>query len=544
MHSGDAVDSARFASGPAGDASPSDHAQAAPPLLADVLMELAEARAREAELFWKVQHLEKKLDETSAQLVRYRELFEYAPDGYLVTDLRGVILEANQTACQLLNTPRSFLFNKPLPLFVVPHERAAFYVRLGELNRNPHAVALWEVAFQPWKQPVKHVALALDVIDNGANQPSTFRWLVRDISVSRQAQEELRDQKQLTGWLLEVAHVLVLMLDVQGRIQFVNPHCLATSGYQRSELLGHAWEEVLLEEAERRRVHIARGQGRLMSSGGIFRGLRTRDGLHRAVEWQYLPLTGLSQQTLACLVVGRDETDLREAQKKVLQMERLAAIGQMAAGLAHESRNALQRSQACLSMLRWRCGDNAQQLDLVDRIQLAQNDLLRLYEGAREYAVPIHLDLQSCHLAGIWRAVWKELRELAPERDALLEEEIEGIDLTCVADRFRLGQVFRNLLENALAACPDPVRVTLVSHDTSLAGAAAVQIVLRDNGPGFSAEQRQHLFEPFHTTKVKGSGLGMSIAKRIVEAHGGQIAVGPGEQPGAEILITLPRRPT
>jgi signal transduction histidine kinase len=64
---------------------------------------------------------------------------------------------------------------------------------------------------------------------------------------------------------------------------------------------------------------------------------------------------------------------------------------------------------------------------------------------------------------------------------------------------------------------------------------------VRDNGPGLNAEQRQRIFDPFFTTKTKGTGLGMAIAKRIVEAHGGEIAVGEGTARGAEILITLPR---
>jgi signal transduction histidine kinase len=75
----------------------------------------------------------------------------------------------------------------------------------------------------------------------------------------------------------------------------------------------------------------------------------------------------------------------------------------------------------------------------------------------------------------------------------------------------------------------------------SLAGHAAVHITVRDNGPGLSEEQRRNIFKPFYTTKVKGTGLGTSIARRIVEAHGGQIEVGENLQPGTDIVIVLPR---
>jgi signal transduction histidine kinase len=100
--------------------------------------------------------------------------------------------------------------------------------------------------------------------------------------------------------------------------------------------------------------------------------------------------------------------------------------------------------------------------------------------------------------------------------------------------------VFRNILENALAACRDPVEIDVICSASVHNGQPALRVAVRDNGPGLSLEQRQRIFEPFFTTKTKGTGLGMAIARRIVEAHGGQIAVGdPGR--GAEIVITLPR---
>ncbi len=111
-----------------------------------------------------------------------------------------------------------------------------------------------------------------------------------------------------------------------------------------------------------------------------------------------------------------------------------------------------------------------------------------------------------------------------------------------MGDRFHLKQVFRNLLENALAAGGSPPRVEVACSPVTLGGREAVRVVVRDNGPGFTAEARQKLFEPFFTTKVRGTGLGLPICKRVVEAHGGRIETGAGAGPGAEIVITLPRR--
>jgi PAS domain S-box-containing protein len=230
--------------------------------------------------------------------------------------------------------------------------------------------------------------------------------------------------------------------------------------------------------------------------------------------------------------------ELREAQEKSLRAERLAAIGQMAAGLAHESRNALQRSQACLSVLAMRLQAQPEELELLTRMQRAQDDLHRLYEDVREYAAPVHLECRPCRLAALWRAAWDELAGQRTDQPAELGEDLGGVDWECLADPFQLKQVFRNLLENALAA--GSTRVDVRCSSAPLDGRPAVRIAVRDNGPGFSPEHRQRLFEPFHTTKVRGTGLGLAICKRVVEAHAGRIGLGDG--PGAEVVLLLPRK--
>src|SRR5262249_35900585 len=147
-------------------------------------------------------------------------------------------------------------------------------------------------------------------------------------------------------------------------------------------------------------------------------------------------------------------------------------------------------------------------------------------------------------LDSIWRQAWANLAVRRQGRKADLIEHVDRVNLRCVVDPFRLEQVFRNMLENSLAACHDPVRITVSCEDTRLERTPVVRVVVRDNGPGLNAEQRARIFEPFFTTKTKGTGLGMAIAKRIVEAHGGQIAVGPEGPPGTAIHILLPREPT
>jgi C4-dicarboxylate-specific signal transduction histidine kinase len=232
---------------------------------------------------------------------------------------------------------------------------------------------------------------------------------------------------------------------------------------------------------------------------------------------------------------------LKQAQRRAVQAERLAAIGQMMAVLTHESANAFQRLQANLEMLQGEVSDRPEALALADRAIKAQADIHRHFQDVREYAGPMQLELELCDLGHAFPSVWTQLAAQRMNRNIRMSAETSSSDLECRADCFRLEQVFRNLLENALAACKDPVELKVHWSHAQLGGQPAVRFVLQDNGPGLSMEVQEELFEPFFTTKSKGTGVGVAIAKRIIESHGGRIVAANG-QSGAEFIITLPRK--
>jgi signal transduction histidine kinase len=174
-------------------------------------------------------------------------------------------------------------------------------------------------------------------------------------------------------------------------------------------------------------------------------------------------------------------------------------------------------------------------------MQRAQNDLQKLFEEIRSYAAPLKLQREVWDLGGVWRQAWANLTMQHKSRQVVLREHMDCLDLHLSLDAFRMEQVFRNIFDNALAACRDPVEIDITCAEATLARRPAVRVAVRDNGPGFNPEVRRRIFDPFYTTKSKGTGLGMAIARRIVEAHGGEIGVGPGDGSGAEIHITLAR---
>jgi signal transduction histidine kinase len=237
----------------------------------------------------------------------------------------------------------------------------------------------------------------------------------------------------------------------------------------------------------------------------------------------------------------RDVTERKRAEERARQAERLAAVGETMTGLIHEGRNALQRSKACLEMLALEVEDRPSALDLVARAERAQDELHRLYEEVRQYAAPVNLRRELCDLGEIWRETWSHLGHVHREKDLILREQVTA-DLTCYIDRFAIGQVLRNVLENAIQASPEGGEVMIKCDEDSLDGRPSLSCRVCDAGPGMNAEQRKRIFEPFFTTKTKGTGLGMAISQRIVQTHNGWISVADRDGPGAEIILTLPKR--
>jgi signal transduction histidine kinase len=259
----------------------------------------------------------------------------------------------------------------------------------------------------------------------------------------------------------------------------------------------------------------------------------------------FLGISGVTTLLFASLAHGlkqnKTELELRvlERTAKLRQSERLAAIGEMITGLAHESRNALQRTHACLELLTLKIEQRPDLLALVQDIQKAQDYLVHLYDEVRAYAAPLKLRKEKIDLSRLMQETWEHLEPERKGRAVTLESADGCAGLDFRGDPLALNQVFRNILENSLSICADPVRLQVHWTLKTFNGRQAAQISIRDNGPGFAERLHEKVFEPFFSTKIQGTGLGLAIAKRIVEAHGGTIQVGRNGHPGAEILLTF-----
>ena len=360
--------------------------------------------------------------------------------------------------------------------------------------------------------------------------------LTQEIIEHRQAKRQLEFQACVLRHMDEG----VFLVDEGSIIIYANEVSETMFGCAAGELLGLSLT-TLLDDGMWDRQRVSDEIESRLDTGKTWLGeliTRKRDGTSFATVARISPLEISGMKFWVC--VQNDRSELKQAREHSLQLERLAAIGQMVAGLAHESGNALQQIQGAVEMLARRVDGDAE-TRLLDQIQQAQDRLRRLLEDLRGYAAPIRLDRRWQDVANLWREAWRQLRSQRGDREIQFHEFLNGVDLNCLVDPFPMERVFRNILENSLAACADPVRIEVSCSECRHDHQPAVSLSFRDNGPGLNAEQCRRLFEPFFTTKTKGTGLGMAISQRLVDAHGGQISGGCGNDLGTNIIIILPK---
>jgi two-component system sensor histidine kinase HydH len=235
---------------------------------------------------------------------------------------------------------------------------------------------------------------------------------------------------------------------------------------------------------------------------------------------------------------------LEQAQEEARRSERLAALGQMSAGLAHEIRNPLGVIKGSAEMLHQKLGEsNPLASELAGYISSETNRLSALVTRFLDFARPLHAELA---LAEITAVLDRALRSVAlTQKDELVrvERQYEANLPLVPLDESLCEQAFVNLIQNAydaMGTSGGTVRVRVATANN--AGREGVEVRIEDTGPGVPAELREQIFNPFVTTKKTGVGLGLSIVSRIVDGHHGTIRVetGGNDQQGACFVVFLP----
>ena len=258
------------------------------------------------------------------------------------------------------------------------------------------------------------------------------------------------------------------------------------------------------------------------------------DGISvRELEITYPEHRIIEVKRVGRIVKLRDVTEKRAREADAVESGRADAVGEMAASMAHEIGNPLNALSLNLQLLKRKYPD---EVDLA----VAQQELSRLNGIIREFLGafrPAKAQLAPGSVADPLKDALAALKNVFEDRRIRVALDLPGTLPAVAVDRGQMEQVFFNLMKNALEAMKDggELAIEIVSDDTS------VSVGFRDSGSGMSDEALARLFEPYRTTKKRGTGLGLMISRRIVAAHGGEIAVSSEEGRGTTFTVRLPR---
>ncbi|QDV86080.1 Sensor protein FixL [Stieleria magnilauensis] len=341
---------------------------------------------------------------------------------------------------------------------------------------------------------------------------------------------------------MEVSPSAVVVADHSGTILFANENAQHWFGYAPSEITGSTLDGLLPEISQRDdHAHSAHAMAQTpidMEQGGPQRVV-CKDGSEMVVDVTLVPV---EEQSEPLILANFSRSDSGTLDGQRLEYERFDAIAKMISGLAHESRNALQRAVACLDLLELDFSESDRHLELSRKIRRSLSDLLENYDEVRRFAAPITLSRTATHLAPLCQSVFDELQmkcDAWANRIEIVGDDTDD-DLACV-DRGKFQEVFHQILDNAFDQPHGRVHIRVRHERTTIRNQAAVRISIHNDGQPFYAEALVRAFEPFYTTKQHGTGLGLSISRRIVEAHGGQILARNPDEGGAEIEFVVPR---
>ena len=241
------------------------------------------------------------------------------------------------------------------------------------------------------------------------------------------------------------------------------------------------------------------------------------------------------------LITFQDVTDIKRLEREARMQQRLAAVGEMAAGIAHEIRNPLASMSGSIQILRQELPLSAEQAQLMDIVLRESERLNTTIRSFLAYARPQRFAIARLDVRRALNDTALLLRNSAEVREGhAVDVEVPSGELWYEADEGQIKQIVWNLATNGLRAMPDGGRLRLMaSFEPSSDG---VVITVQDEGIGIPAEELDGLFQPFHGSFAKGTGLGLAIVHRIVTDYNGEIQVSSRPGAGTTVSVRLPAR--
>jgi PAS domain S-box-containing protein len=363
--------------------------------------------------------------------------------------------------------------------------------------------------------------------------------LCHDLTPIRELKTAIEQRDRFFASILRNSADAIFTLDAEEKITSWNKGAEAIFGYTEEEMLGKSLEvlmpEPLKEEKELEKISaVAQAEGFLRS----YQTQRlTKDGETIDVLFTRTAIRDAQGQLIGYSSVLKNITEQKLLDRHLSQMEKLSAIGELAAGLAHEIKNPLAGIKGAIEIIRDSLAPEHAHSQILGEVLSEVSRIDRSVVNLLSYSKPRKPDFHKVDLVNLVENVISFLKKVADSKDICLHVVIPSEVPHLTGDENELKQLFMNLILNSLEAIQEKgnVWVKVKSPFDSM-----VNIVVADDGPGIPSEQVGKIFQPFFTSKKNGTGLGLATCKRIVANHDGFIRVQsrPGE--GTRFTIDLP----
>lgn len=474
--------------------------------------------------------------------IRLRAILAGMLDPVVTIDGHGTVLEASASVRSVFGWEPGELIGRNVSVLMgEPHRSLhdgylARYGRTGEtaiLNRTRE----FEVVRKDGTPLV--CELSVSRADVPGEPEPLFIGSFRDVTARRRAEQALAERERRLSAVFDQEFEFVALLSPEGLVLEVNRAALEAAGTERAEVVGKPfWEtpwwdqtEVARELVQRSIASAARGE--FVRFETAMRGV---GGRPITIDFSLKPVRDERGRVVMLLPEGRDVTVLKDAQRRETHMlKALAAIGESASVLVHEIKTPITGIHLAIQAVAEQLGEDTREIlrGLEESLQKVERTMRRTLS----FAKPLQLKRQSVTVPRLLETIARRARvELAPV-SAVLEIECEPDLPLLEADEALLEEALMNLVKNALEALESEGRVRITARR---AGGRALELSIEDDGPGIPDYVLPNVFKPFYTTKEKGTGIGLALCKKIVDAHGGEIHAGRSALGGAGFTIRMP----
>src|SRR5215472_10295999 len=477
---------------------------------------------------------------------RFTELFETLQEGIYITTPDGRILDANPALVRMLGyDSKEDLLKRQVPeILLDPAERKAL---MRQAEAQPMEGGREVTLLRKDGGSIVCLNTAAAVRDS-AGKVVRYQGAVMDITERREIERRLRQQQEFARRLVDNFPDMILVLDTNSQYTFVSPRCREILGYEPAELaalgFGHCAHPEDMPTVRMLYDDIVGGR-RTFETLEV--RVRRKRGDWRRVLFNFSPLSDESGNIEGVVLSGRDVTDLKRLEEQLIQAEKLAAMGQMLAGVAHELNNPLTAVLGVTELLRERASQVSdesftRQLDLTHR---QARRAARIVQNLLEFSRPASSQKKLLDVNNLLERTLQlhehSLRRNNIEVDFRPDTNLPGV----IGDANQLIQVFLNLATNAEQAIREIREFGRLQIRPGRSG-DRISITFQDDGVGIRAEALPRIFDPLYTPKRPGggTGLGLSTCMSIIREHGGLIEAEALPAGGSAFTVTLPVPPT